>query len=234
MISIIIPFYNSGRYLTQCLLSVQDQSCSDWEAILIDDGSTDDGPRIALEFSNADRRFRVIRQEKNLGQAAARNIGLTEAKGEYLTFLDSDDWWDIDFLEKMYQNIGSYDMIRCGYKRMSGNDILFKQKPLHKWQFSIVCACLFKSEAVKNTPFQEGYFYEDILWTVDFIMQHSKINVLNYYGYNYRMNPSSTTSKLHKADARHCIRCLFRKGLHPVAIYWTIKQSLGFLIRRFC
>lgn len=233
MISIIIPFYNSERYLLRCLTSVLNQSYSDWEAILIDDGSTDDGLQIALEFLNADKRFKVIQQERNLGPSAARNRGMAEAKGEYLTFLDSDDWWDSDFLERMLQSSGPYDMIRCGFKRVSGNHILYKQRPLHNWQFSTVWGCLFKSGAVKSIHFQEGYRYEDVLWTADFLMQHPKNKIINYYGYNYRQNPSSFTSGIHKNDADRCMKYLRKKELHPVIIYILIKHRFHFCFFNF-
>lgn len=203
----------------------------DWEAILVDDCSTDCSLKIAMEFTDTDKRFRVLRQEKKQGQSAARNRGISEAKGEYITFLDSDDWLDTDFLEIMLHHSGPFDMIRCGFKRMSDAEILYKRKPLHKWQFSIVCSCLFKSASVRNLSFQEGHCYEDILWTTDFLLKHPKIKIIRYYGYNYRLNPSSTTSRLHKADAANCIRLLIGKGFHPVVIYWTVKQSIGFALQ---
>lgn len=230
MISIIIPFYNSADYLQRCLTSVKEQTFTDWEVILVDDNSTDDGLLMAISFADMDPRFKVLHQEKNRGQAAARNRGMSEAKGEYITFLDSDDWWDKDFLERMTEASNTCDVVRCGVTRMRDDVIVRKLKPKHKWQFSIACACLFRSDLIRDISFGEGFFYEDIPWTADLLLKHPKVRIIDYYGYNYRINPLSTTSKLHKADAIHCIRTLLKKGLHhPVVLYWVLKQTFGFI-----
>lgn len=90
MISVIIPVYNVEEYLPQCLDSMLAQTCTDWEAILVDDGSTDASPAICDDYAAKDARFRVMHRE-NGGVSAARNAALDAARGEYITFLDSDD-----------------------------------------------------------------------------------------------------------------------------------------------
>ena len=99
-ISIIIPIYNAARYLRQCLESVEDQSYREWEAILVDDGSTDDSGAIAEEFARKNPRFRVIREE-NQGSGKARANGIKEARGEWFAFVDSDDYVEANFLFSM-------------------------------------------------------------------------------------------------------------------------------------
>lgn len=96
-ISIIIPVYNAEQYLVQCLDSIRIQSYSDFEVILIDDGSTDNSGKICNNYEELDKRFHSIHQ-KNSGVAAARNTGIAISKGEYVTFIDSDDWIDPDYL----------------------------------------------------------------------------------------------------------------------------------------
>lgn len=91
MISIIVPVYNVENYLLRCLDSIVQQTYTDFEAILIDDGSTDSSGAICEDFCKCDKRFRVIHQE-NQGLSAARNTGLSEAKGDYFCFIDSDDY----------------------------------------------------------------------------------------------------------------------------------------------
>lgn len=98
MFSIIIPVYNVAPYLRECLDSVLAQTFTDWEAICIDDGSTDGSGEILDEYAAKDKRFKVIHQ-KNAGVSAARNAGIDAAGGEYVTFLDGDDAYDRSWLE---------------------------------------------------------------------------------------------------------------------------------------
>lgn len=101
-VSVIIPVYNGERYLRPCLDAVQRQTLKEFEVICIDDGSTDGSLKILKEFEERDKRFRVICQE-NGGAAKARNHGLTLAKGRYLSFLDADDYFETEMLEKAYE-----------------------------------------------------------------------------------------------------------------------------------
>ena len=93
-ISIIIPVYNAQEFLPNALGSIETQDFADWEVILVDDGSTDGSPALCDSYAERDPRFRVIHQE-NAGTSAARNTALKAAQGEYITFMDNDDWWRI-------------------------------------------------------------------------------------------------------------------------------------------
>ena len=99
-ISIIVPIFNSEKYLTRCLVSLQNQTLGDYEVILINDGSIDHSACICNEFVQKDNRFRVI-HKKNGGVSSARNIGLAVTQGEYVLFVDSDDYIEKDFCKKM-------------------------------------------------------------------------------------------------------------------------------------
>ncbi len=103
-VSVIIPCYNQARYLADALKSVQAQTWPDWEAVLVNDGSTDDTAAVAAQF--LDSRIRYIYQD-NQGLSAARNTGIRAAQGRYLAFLDSDDEWEAEFLEKCIQVLES-------------------------------------------------------------------------------------------------------------------------------
>ena len=98
IISIIVPVYNVEKYLSRCLDSILFQSFPDWECILIDDGSSDNSGKICDEYAQQDDRFIVIHQQ-NSGVSAARNAGLDIAKGQWFSFVDSDDWIGSNFLE---------------------------------------------------------------------------------------------------------------------------------------
>lgn len=108
-VSIIVPLYNKAPYITKALESIASQTYQDWECIIVNDGSTDDSLLKIEDFrlKNEDSRFIVINQE-NAGVSVARNRGIEESKGEYVCFLDADDWWSPTFLEEMVQFAGEF------------------------------------------------------------------------------------------------------------------------------
>ncbi len=120
LISIIVPVYNVENYLKKCLDSIQNQEYANFEAILIDDGSTDESLKICNEYAQRDKRFIVISQ-KNNGVSSARNKGLSVAKGDYISFIDSDDTVHPSYLQVLYSNIKreNADMSVC---RWVGSD----------------------------------------------------------------------------------------------------------------
>ena len=100
VISIIVPIYNAEEYLERCIESIKKQTYQKWELILVDDGSTDCSLQLCEKIALKDTRIRVIHIE-NLGVSMARNRGIEEAKGEYISFIDADDWVDMRFLRMM-------------------------------------------------------------------------------------------------------------------------------------
>lgn len=114
MISIIVPVYNSDKYLNNCLESIHRQQYQDWECILIDDGSTDESGTICDSWCKFDSRMRVFHQP-NSGVSVARNNGIKYAFGEHIVFIDSDDWIDENYLSILYANRGTCDLIVSGY-----------------------------------------------------------------------------------------------------------------------
>lgn len=101
-ISVVIPVYNVKNYLEKCLNSVCNQTFEDIEVICVNDSSTDDSLKILNQFAEKDNRIKIINFEENKGVSTARNIGIETAKGEYVGFVDSDDYIDLDFYEKLY------------------------------------------------------------------------------------------------------------------------------------
>lgn len=115
LISVIIPVYNVEKYLDRCVQSVLHQTLQELEIILVDDGSPDGSPAMCDAYALQDKRIRVI-HKKNGGLASARNAGLREATGEYIFFLDSDDWLDLDGLERLYATAQEYDVDFVRYR----------------------------------------------------------------------------------------------------------------------
>ena len=106
LVSVIMPAFNVEQYIAESVESVKKQSYQNWELIIINDGSTDDTRALAEKYSSNDQRIRCISKE-NEGVAVARNTGLAQAKGSYIAFLDADDLWHEDFLEKVMSKVSS-------------------------------------------------------------------------------------------------------------------------------
>lgn len=131
-ISIIIPLYNKAPYVAKALESVTSQTYKDWECIIVNDGSTDNSLAVVNDYCLMlnDERFRIINQE-NAGVSAARNHGIAESKGEYVCFLDADDWWAPTFLEEMMQLVEQYPdagIYGCDYYRVKNGKLLTYRK----------------------------------------------------------------------------------------------------------
>lgn len=121
MISVIVPIYNVEKYLSKCIESIIDQTYKDLEIILVDDGSTDSSGKICDEFASKDNRIKVI-HKKNSGVSSARNQGLDKANGNYIAFVDSDDYIEKNMYEKMINIMNKYDVdiVSCNYNHVNG------------------------------------------------------------------------------------------------------------------
>ena len=219
MVSIVIPIYNSAPYLSSCLESLLKQTISDWEAIMIDDASTDESAQIATSYCEQDPRFILLLQPHNMGQSAARNRGLQHVRGEYLLFLDSDDSLSPDYIEIMLRHIGDADLLQTGYKRVRLDGIIAEEKcPSWHRRYVLTSPCmrLYRTAWLreKDILFEEGMIYEDVLFSARIWKAKPKIRVHQYTGYCYRINPHSTTSKQH--DTTRIFHELRMLGLHPL------------------
>ena len=108
-VSVIVPVYNTEKYLEKCLNSLINQTLHDIEVICVNDGSTDNSLNILNQYAQKDNRIKIINQENKM-QGAARNAGTQIAAGEYIGFVDSDDWIDLDYFEKLYNAATKYNL----------------------------------------------------------------------------------------------------------------------------
>lgn len=214
MISIVVPVYNAEKYLDECLLSIHKQIYREWECIVVNDGSKDKSADICDEWSGRDARFRVIHQP-NGGVSKARNAGLAVAKGEFVTFIDSDDWVDENYLETL--NNGKYcDLIVAGiqYEYQDGRKEI--RKPTEKFAFSLdekgldafvrvnrdfllygPVSKLYKTSILKGytITFPEGCsFGEDLQFNYSYLEYVEEICLVDEAHYHYRIAGSGTLS----------------------------------------
>lgn len=209
MISVIIPVYNVGAYLEECLDSVKNQTYTDIEVILVNDGSIDNSQAICELYCEQDSRFHLINQE-NQGQSAARNHGVNASIGELITFVDSDDVLSIKYLEVLnnYMN-EDIDIVECNYR--ADRSVFNKLKEAENIQIlfegnseeSVIKSCnygvsyspvckLYRRKLLEDFPFLTGVIYEDIYHGIGVLKFIRKMVRLDYVGYYYRKRPNST------------------------------------------
>lgn len=257
-ISCIVPVYNVEKYLRRCLDSIRAQTFTDFECICIDDGSPDGCGKILDEYAKLDGRFRVIHQE-NAGVSVARNAGLNVARGEWIAFVDSDDWVENFYLEDMYNsaiNNGS-DLVFCGltkhYKnKMFVEDIVLpsdkKKFPYFYLHYPVymnsLCNKLIKTNLLhkEDVSFPFGIpIAEDLLVILKLVYYADNITQIHKELYNYdRTNETSATHKINIKHAKdylevgegllHFISSHNAEGYEIIPNFYFLKSKLVVLV----
>lgn len=213
MISVIVPVYNVEKYLEECLESIKRQTYTDIEVILVNDGSIDRSKEICERYCEKDSRFKLVNQE-NKGLSGARNRGMLESKGEFISFVDSDDVLKEDMLEQLMKQMTSedIDIVECWYTNEKQELELSTAKNV-KTIFqgdskeALVSLCkdnivrlnavakLFRRQVIVNFPFLEGLFYEDVYGGIGILKHIRKMVKINYIGYYYRVRQGSIMNR---------------------------------------
>lgn len=239
-ISVIVPIFNAGPYLGKCVESLIHQPYTDLQIILVNDGSTDDSLAIAKQYAEQDSRIEVYTQS-NQGQSAARNLGLQYAKGEYISFVDADDYIDEDFYTILMQHIGDLDCVQIGYRRVTAQGkVILEKLPRHFHQFTSPCMRLYRRELfVKHQlHFPSGMIYEDVVFSLDFWRIRPSYRILLYTGYNYLANTHSTTAMRNLVAKELLFATLKEKRqqskslVHKLIIIYTVLR-LKFHFKRY-
>ncbi len=212
MISVIVPVYNVELYLRKCLDNIVEQTYRDLEILVIDDGSTDGSGRICDEFSERDERIRVYHTE-NHGLSAARNLGIENANGEYLGFVDSDDWIESDMYEMLIRKAieTDADVVECGScAEYQTRTILYEKEcvqvsgveAIHlllcEKLTTTVWDKLWKRKCFNNISFPNGRVFEDVATTFRLYEAAEKVCSIKdcKYHNNVRMNSISRTRNM--------------------------------------
>ena len=218
LISVIVPVYNVAPYLEECLDSVAHQSYPNFEVILVDDGSTDESGSICDAWCGQDGRFRVIHQE-NQWQSGARNTGLREFKGEWVSFIDSDDYVDSEYLMALYQKTREGYLLTMAelsyppfdscftegeidsdsiFKKLFpiGNDSSIKEKLV----YSVVWNKLYHRSLLENLRFKHLLAGEDKEFNCRVYLRVDKAGLVNLPLYHYRRRENSIMGSLKKEE----------------------------------
>lgn len=223
LISIVIPVYNAEKYLEQCLNSIKDQTYKNFEVILVNDGSIDHSESICMDFVKVDTRFKYF-TKVNGGASSARNFGLDHVTGDFITFIDADDWVDENHLEVLINNIKDnnsdmavssikkFDMSNNFHFRMYSNQekYLLNYNKLNREEFLVILpklilannsykiavSKLFKKELVSDIRFDESIIYGgDLEFFFKLYLNINSISYVDEVTYIYRLHDESSSSK---------------------------------------
>jgi len=224
-ISIIVPVYNTEKYLKMCIDSILNQTFTNFEILLINDGSNDNSGIICDEYSQADNRVRVFHQ-KNRGASYARNLGLDSAKGEWICFVDSDDWVEKNYLSNLIISTEpDLDLIIGGFtQRTNGTtinqslnkvslivDTKNKELVLNKFalfNFSYPVGKLFKLEIINKNFIRflpRAIMFEDTIFLMEYLKHSNFLKLINSKDYQYILHEGSLSFKLHSFEAEYII-----------------------------
>jgi glycosyltransferase involved in cell wall biosynthesis len=204
-VSVIVPVYNVEKYLEKCLNSILSQTFNDFECILVDDASPDNCPELCDEYAKIDNRIKIIHNNINIGSSLSRKVGFDLAGGDYILFVDSDDWIEKDMLEKMYNAAVSYgfDIVCCDFYRNKDDSYTYEKQDLdcidnfNNLGFVNCCAVwnkLFLKEILLKVSFPTYGKYEDRVITQQALYYAKKPGKIAYPLYHYNFNQESITN----------------------------------------
>lgn len=233
-VSVIIPVYNTEKYLSKCLDSVCNQTLTDIEIICINDCSLDNSLNIIHDYAQKDNRVKCIDFNENKGAAVARNTGIDCARGEYIAFVDSDDFIDLDFYEKLYNKAihEKADCVKGNYRDANtGNIDYYLNKKIEEYQTNFAyayCSAIFKRDiiAANEIYFPNAIDMEDPVFTLKFALLMNKIVIVNDACINIVRRDTSLTSGIPseeqvkaKCNGLNTILEIVNKGTMPKESY---------------
>lgn len=224
LVSVVVPVYNASRFLSRTINSVLAQTYQNFEIIIVDDCSTDDSLSIAQNFAKQDSRIQLLHNPKNIGVAETRNRGINEAKGEYIAFLDSDDVWLPQKLERQMAlaKRTDADIVYCSYEFIDENDkrlrrpfVVPERTDYSQMLSSSVIGCsaaMIKTETLSDYRFDSAYYHEDyVLWMQLLRMPLTAVGEREVLSQYRQVVGSRSYAKLFSARKRWEV---YRKVLH--------------------
>lgn len=246
-ISIIVPVYKVEPYLDKCVSSIVNQTYTNLEIILVNDGSPDNCPAICDAWAEKDSRIRVM-HKTNGGLSDARNAGMTVATGELMAFVDSDDWIAPDMYEHLYQRLSedNSDIAACGVQMVwenktpsrmltrDGNCVLNQEEAMQaiieeSWLKQPVWYKLYKTALVRDILFPKGKYHEDVFWSYQAVGRAQRVSVSDHIGYYYLQRGGSIMGErysLKRLDAVEAKvqRCAYMQERFPALSPLAVKD----------
>jgi len=207
-VSVIVPVYNAEAFLDKCLESLTSQTLPDLEIICVDDGSSDKSPDLLKAWSNKDSRIKVLYLSENQGPSTARNTALEAARGEFVGFLDSDDFVDPDFFEKLYNaavsekadvakgTLMNYDPKKGDIYLREIFNLNYRIKQHKAWFFMTYTSAIYRTEMLRGHGIrfnQRLRFFEDPHFSIMAALYYDKVAIVDDAHYYYTDNPLSVT-----------------------------------------
>ena len=239
MVSVIIPNYNSEKYLKDTLDSVIRQTYKDLEIIVIDDCSTDNWEEVIGQFS--DERIKVIKNEKNIGVSKTRNVGIENSNGEYIAFLDSDDVWEETKIEKQLNALEENDAVlvytavkyieengtpvKSGFVYQVKNDISYKD--LLKQNVIACSSVLIKADVMKRYMFEKSSLHEDYIAWLKMLKANEKFFGLNEALLMYRLRDDGKSGNKFKS-AKMTFKSYRFIGLN---FFVSVRYFMSYMVR---
>lgn len=206
-VTLIVPVYNSEKYIGRCLESILNQTYTNFEILVVNDGSKDKSQKIIYEYQNKYPDKIIAINQENKGVSITRNESIKRATGDYIMFVDNDDYLDKDYIETFVNNIkdGDYDVVLGGYRRPNENGQIIKKLELEdkEWsKFMIMApwAKIYKKQYLidNNIEFLNVNLGEDIYFNLKAMLISKKIKIIPYTGYNWFFNTSSVSNTTQK------------------------------------
>ena len=253
-VSVIVPVYNVERYLDRCLTSIINQTYKNLEIILVNDGSTDNSREIAKGYTTLDNRVKLY-DKQNGGLSDARNYGINKATGDYVLYVDSDDWLDITMIETMVEEVKKYnaDVVQVDfyyayedhllyddrYNEIDGDRLILDNKNLMKELIknekikNFAWGKLYKLELVKDILFEKGMRFEDVFWAHQ-VMHNVEKYVLLHKPLMYYLQRSESISGSYKVENTDIIKGLIQRHSFIKENYKNLEDESYKLILKTC
>lgn len=257
LVTIIVPLYNTQRYIKRCLESLINQTYKNIEILVVDNDSKDSSPRIVEQMAKQDSRIKLLRNKKTFSVGYSRNRGLDNAKGEYIWFVDSDDYAENNFLEVMIEKMeaNEVNIIQCCYRSFDDFEDYKDYLPYHEEKlYSGVELCkimnqfiglagpnimvwtkLFRRKVLQDIRFYEAVAYEDMFFSYKVLYHQKKVLWIPDRLMNWRINSSSNTSKYNYCDFYICEiqayieRAGFFKSRNEIELYELVMKRLYYV-----